>query len=68
MKIVVEVTDTGVNVYTDHMTKVDVFDCRDLRDTIRNWEGTPYTDIKPKLIGEYQRGLMHQTVGLFQVY
>lgn len=68
MKIVVEITDTGVNVYTDHMTKVDIFDVRELQDDIRDWEGTPYTDIKAKLTGEYQRGLMHQTVGLFQIY
>lgn len=68
MKIVIEITDTGVNVYADHAAKVDLFDCRDLQETIRDWEGTPYTDIETKLTGEYQRGLVHQTVGLFQIY
>lgn len=65
MKIVIEVTDTGVNVYGDHMTKVDVFDCRELKETI---EASGQPAVKALYENEYQRGLVHQTAGMFQIY
>lgn len=70
MKIVVEVTSTGVNVYCEHAAEVAVFDIRELNEDIDEIMDDSWgaQKIAAEMRNDHEKALTRKTIGLIQVY
>lgn len=64
MKIVIEITSTGVNVYCEKSVSVEVFDLRSLEEEIKEY----YVETAERVRENYEKSITHKTIGLIQVY